>query len=361
MSNMTIDQLYREKALNNPKRQFFEGKSEEEVNSILSFAREMQAREMQEKPQPTLGSRLGAGLQTAANIFGQMGGLKTPETSGGINDMIMRAIIDREIKRSSPEGILAQMEYDEIMRKKGATPVEATIISNESSISAVPTNVASKAPPMFIEKPKGKDKYGIMQYETIENPEYKIWADKQKDIGVVPTSEAGRVALAEESLKNIDDVIGILFPSGRAKSYKRLIAAGSNIPLSGLPLIPSNIGFKNPQDVFRKMGAALSGRQLIQTGVAARPEETLKLVRQFAPSGLMSSESALQGLRELKDFYSNYLRIVKTRGQIAADEWAKQQNKTTSSDKNSITEEDIQYTMKKHNLSREEVLRRIGR
>ena len=54
------------------------------------------------------------------------------------------------------------------------------------------------------------------------------------------------------------------------------------------------------------MGAALSGRQLIQTGVAARPEETQRLIQQFAPNLFSNPKSALNGLNELEVFYKNY-------------------------------------------------------
>ena|SRR3990167_2415213 len=143
----------------------------------------------------------------------------------------------------------------------------------------------------------------------------------------VPTAESGKVALARESIKNIQDVKNILFPSGEAKSFKRNIAYGSNLPGGQYPLLPSVLPFaKNPQNVFRKVGAALSGRQLIQTGVAARPEETAKLMSQFAPNFFSDSDAAFDGLNELEKFYNDYLYIVETKGLQSADEWAKSKN-----------------------------------
>lgn len=176
----------------------------------------------------------------------------------------------------------------------------------------------------------------ISGYKTQLRPEealkQKIEETKQIELAKgIPTAESGKVALAKESIRNIEDVKGMLFsqklPTGEydPSSYKRGTAYGSNITFGQLPIIPSNTGFYTPQTIFRKMGASLSGRQLIQTGVAARPEETAKLVGQFAPSGLMSSKAALEGLNELQEFYRDYLYIVETKGLQAADEWAKSQ------------------------------------
>lgn len=141
----------------------------------------------------------------------------------------------------------------------------------------------------------------------------------------IPADKAGIANLAKESLTNIEDVKNILFPRApgttayNPSSYRRDIAVQSNLPMNQAPLIgaviPSNVGTYGPQTVFRKVSAALSGRQLIQTGVAARPEETQKLIQQFAPSGLMSSQAALEGLTELENFYKDFIYGLQT-GQI---------------------------------------------
>lgn len=129
-----------------------------------------------------------------------------------------------------------------------------------------------------------------------------------------PASESGKVALANESIKNIGDIKRILFPTGKANSFKRTTAFASNLPGGSWPMLPSRGWGKAEQDVFRKMGASLAGRQLIQTGVAARPEETQKLISQFAPSLGSNPEAALAGLNELEVFYKDYLNTLKTRG-----------------------------------------------
>ena len=162
-------------------------------------------------------------------------------------------------------------------------------------------------------------KFGV-PYEQMMTPEERQQAniierekEQAKTMGVIPTSEAGRISLANESIKNIQDIRKMLFPSGGAESFKRTTAFASNLPMGSLPVFPSRGWGREEQDVFRKMGAALSGRQLIQTGVAARPEETQKLISQFAPSVGSNPEAAFAGLNELEDFYKNYIETVSSR------------------------------------------------
>lgn len=142
-----------------------------------------------------------------------------------------------------------------------------------------------------------------------ETAESKLEQEKKKEIIKGVSGEVGgRVALAKEGIKNIQDIRKILFPTGEAKSFKRTTAFASNLPGGTLPLLPQRGWGKAEQEVFRKMGAALSGRQLIQTGVAARPEETARLIAQFAPSLGSNPEAAFNALTELEDFYKSYIQ-----------------------------------------------------
>lgn len=170
----------------------------------------------------------------------------------------------------------------------------------------------------------GEDEHGLNIYGP--NPEFESWKKaedlRQSELIKGPGADSGKVTLAQESLKNIDDIKSMLFPDGTSKSFNREAAFGSNPPALRLPLIGrvgANVRRDNPldptdnvkaqeaQDLFRKIGAALSARQLIQTGVAARPEETQKLIEQFAPNFFSNPDAALKGLDELKTFYSEYI------------------------------------------------------
>lgn len=126
----------------------------------------------------------------------------------------------------------------------------------------------------------------------------------------IPTSEAGRYTLANESVKNIEDVKNILFPDGTPKSFRKDLAIKGQFARWGLAA-PTD---KDGQRLYRKLSSALSGRQLIQTGVAARPEETNLLYKQFYGNALSNPDSLFEGLNQLKDFYTNYQGIVSQKG-----------------------------------------------
>lgn len=202
-------------------------------------------------------------------------------------------------------------------------PNEARAKAAQARLYESQANVADTQREMFNKMGQGGGVNGY-KLETIDTPfgtlkrtptkeEITQEADIKRQAQGIPAAEIGKVALAKESIKNIEDVKKLLFPRGTASSFKRSTAFASNLPGGTLPILPQRAWGKAEQDVFRKMGAAISGRQLIQTGVAARPEETAKLVAQFAPSGGSNPEAALSGLNELQNFYKDYLNTVTTR------------------------------------------------
>lgn len=157
--------------------------------------------------------------------------------------------------------------------------------------------------------------------------------EKQKALeGIKGTSGevGGRVALARESLNEIKNIKDALFPTGKPESFDRSLAAGANIraavpiPFANkvLPAATPNVPFtkaddpfvNKSQDLARRLGTVLSGRQLIQTGVAARPEETERLIEQFAPNVWSGNRSALNALNQLEKFYYDYLQTIDPSG-----------------------------------------------
>ena len=117
---------------------------------------------------------------------------------------------------------------------------------------------------------------------------------------------SGKLALARESVGSIAKVKSILFPTGKPESFRRWVAAGSKIPFTG-----GSVPFAyDPQTVDRLLSTALSGRQLMQTGVAARPEETAALVRQFKADALSNPKAAMEALDQLDAFYKDYSKIA---------------------------------------------------
>lgn len=134
-------------------------------------------------------------------------------------------------------------------------------------------------------------------------------AEKRKE-GVVSQAETGRDVLAREAIQSIGKARKILFPKGTAKSFNRRIATTSNIPFIGGSL-PFDF---EAQEVNRLLGGALSGRVLIKTGVAARPEEIQEERERFL-SGLGSNpQAAFNALEQLESFYKDYRTGLRTKG-----------------------------------------------
>jgi len=121
----------------------------------------------------------------------------------------------------------------------------------------------------------------------------------------IPAGQTGLYTLAQESLKEISDVKKMLFPNGTPESFRRDIAMSSTMPM---PLSEKG------QKVKRKMTTSLAGRQLIQTGVAARPEETEALRKSFMANVLSNPEAAYEALNQLQNFYQTYRTNLETRG-----------------------------------------------
>lgn len=160
---------------------------------------------------------------------------------------------------------------------------------------------------------------------------------KQEEIAKgIPADKAGLADLANESINSIEEVKKILYPKGTPDSFDRGVAAASNLPGNSVPilgaLIPQSVPdigvnrdlAEKAQKVARLTSSAIAGRQLIQTGVAARPEETARLYSQFAANGFSAPDTGLQGLNQLQDFYKNYIEILQTKGLPEAKKFAEE-------------------------------------
>lgn len=151
---------------------------------------------------PTMMQNVGSGLkrgglQVLKDLPYVMNDKLPPEeddTTGKINAMIATEKAKRELLPKTPQEQLASMELEEIQRKKqgmggdvpipsiGATPPRPDMATPATpTMPVTPITPVEETPPMFIEKPKGKNKYGIMEYETVDNPEYKRWSSVQED------------------------------------------------------------------------------------------------------------------------------------------------------------------------------------
>lgn len=125
----------------------------------------------------------------------------------------------------------------------------------------------------------------------------------------IPQDKAGLYTLAKESIGGVQDIIDTLFPDGTPQSFKRDVALKSKLPFLGRPMPNDPEG----QKVYNRMTTALAGRQLIQTGVAARPDETKSLYNAFMADVTSNPETALGNLKRLQDFYKNYSSVLETK------------------------------------------------
>jgi len=150
----------------------------------------------------------------------------------------------------------------------------------------------------------------------------------EEGIKGVGSDLVGRTTMAKEALVEIDKAMKDLFPNGRG-SLDRPVAFGSNMPfvqvpftnmttpqvMPDLPVSKVEDGLaEKSQNTFRRVGTSLAGRQLIQTGVSSRPEETARLVAQFAPNVFSNPNAAYDGLVQARDFYTKFLEIVDPQG-----------------------------------------------
>ncbi len=294
------------------------------LDAVLQLRANEQAQAQQRSDNLTQAVQLlsQAKQQAQANQLAQLQYKAGLAEKGLITDPFTSSGFKRDMSLMSPLDLLLQQgkaadAQKSIVEAGGKNP---NIFGNQSSIpssSPIGKVIAGGNQNTNILVP---DKFNSMGVATsylnpaAEQAKNNIDLEKIKSQEIIkgPAEAAvGKVALANESLKNIDDIKSMLFPDGTSKSFDRKVAFQSNTPHLNLPfgvqVGPSFIPTEKGQDIFRKMGASISGRQLIQTGVAARPEETQKLIDQFAPNFASNPESTLKGLNELQAFYKDYL------------------------------------------------------
>jgi len=144
------------------------------------------------------------------------------------------------------------------------------------------------------EAPEGMEVIGYRKDNTPIYRKLTISGDK-----------AGLYTLANESIGNVQDVKKLLFPDGTPNSFRRDLALRAQLGKN--KLAPND---KEGQRIFRKLSTALSARQLIQTGVAAREDETKMLYNQFYGGVLSNPEALFEGLDQLGNFYDNYNQVL---------------------------------------------------
>jgi hypothetical protein len=252
----------------------------------------------QDRILPKVGRSLLAGAEGAL-LASQGKGLKEGILTGGqtneYNELLKRETLKNQI---DPSRRTAQMELDEINRKKREQQSGVADNVQDLNIQARPIDVQGQAvdqpkdetPPMFIEKPKGKNKYGIMEYETIENPEYKSYQKKQDKLQELDVKKA-QLRDDLKSFFSIDDVL----QQNRGEGLGRL-KSGFNMKVAG---------FKQDSTLGRAVASHEAARKRLRVQLvrAAGDVGNINIVEQQAAEMMVPREFDDAGTAEIKRAY----------------------------------------------------------
>jgi hypothetical protein len=122
---------------------------------------------------------------------------------------------------------------------------------------------------------------------------------REAEKGKISMADAGRYVLANDSIKDVNEVRDILFPNGKTSSFKRDIAAGIN-PFD-----------KDTQKVQTRVARMLSAKLLLQSGVAVRPEELATQAKAFIANWKSNPDVAMENLDSLANFYDQITTIAR--------------------------------------------------
>lgn len=152
--------------------------------------------------------------------------------------------------------------------------------------------------------------------------EYKKAISKAEQEFKAPSGDvSGRLALTKVGGDYVNNIKSILFPDGTPQSFDRKTAALArlNRPMQQVSRIAPNVDKKdveNAQNINRWFENAIKGKVLIQTGVAARPEEVESERRGFIASAFSEPESAYMALDELQGFYNSFMSLMDPSGNL---------------------------------------------
>jgi len=149
----------------------------------------------------------------------------------------------------------------------------------------------------------------------IEKLPKKEKAKREAEKGRISMADSGRYVLANESIKDVQEVRDILFPTGEESSFRRDVAAGIN-PFD-----------KDTQEVSTKVARMLSAKLLLQSGVAVRPEELTTQAKAYIANWKSNPKVAMENLDSLANFYSQITNIAREKG--IQDVYSLSLNKTT--------------------------------
>lgn len=242
-----------------------------------------------------------AGGQSIVSDVREMAGFKKPEktTAEELNEFLLKEKLKNAI---DPTSILSQMELEEIRKKRlaqGETAItpQGIVTTPESLEVTQPVSPKEETPPMFIEKPKGKNKYGIMEYETIENPEYKQWQKKEDKVMEFDVKKE-QLKKDLESFFAVDDLID------RAKGgFLETRGAGLTSQYRAIAQPVTKEGKPDIKGTAARVHDAAVKRLRVQLVRAAGDVGNINIVEQEAAEKLIPSFYDSESAAELKRAY----------------------------------------------------------
>lgn len=133
--------------------------------------------------------------------------------------------------------------------------------------------------------------------------------EKMAERDIVSGENVGRVVLANTAVKDIEQAKNILFPTGKPESFRRDVIIKSKLPITG-GTMPFD---KESQEVSSRLRNAIAAKVLLQTGVAARPEEVDNQYKAYIANWQTNPKAALDQFNRLQEFYISYLKTMKNK------------------------------------------------
>lgn len=239
-----------------------------------------------------------AGGESIVRDVREMAGFKKT-TAQELEEFLLKEKLKNAI---DPTSILSQMELEEIRKKRlaqgepTATP-QGIVTTPVTSEIVQPVTSGTETPPMFIEKPKGKNKYGIMEYETIENPEYKTYTKKQEKVMEFDVKK-DQLKKDLESFFAVDDLID------RAKGgFLETRGAGLTSQYRAIAQPVTKEGKPDIKGTAARVHDAAVKRLRVQLVRAAGDVGNINIVEQEAAEKLIPSFYDSESAAELKRAY----------------------------------------------------------
>ena len=280
-----INNNYRNKVLNDPVRKWAEGKSDDELRSILGQLEGVQAKQNKQ-------NNIGSAAGYLGDIFLQRGGIQPPsrQTKGNdLNDFIMKETLRQQI-RAKPEATIPQGETPPGLWRDPATG-KVYKVPIEPVADEVPSTETTLAPKTEKTIPTGAVPEGFWR-DPATGKVYKT-TTKQK------TSAAAEKRAVEES-KLSEELGGLLNSFTRAKEEsKKAIpkfgASGIQGRLAGVSSgIAGSLGYLPATNVYNKQRKAFATVVAKAAGeVRPTDEDINRFVQTLPDTGKSDEENAL--------------------------------------------------------------------